>query len=81
MHELGIVYNMLNTVKDVMKEEKLSRVDKITLQIGDKSGIIPYFIKENFEVMALNTEFVKTEIEIEQLVDSKEFVIKEILAC
>ncbi len=65
MHELGLMDAMLRVVKRVCEEEKLSRVERIVLEVGELSGIeIPY-LYDGFAAVAEGTEFADTELAIE----------------
>jgi hydrogenase nickel incorporation protein HypA/HybF len=45
MHEMGIVIHLAKTLDDTAKEEHLSRIGSVTLQVGEVSGIITdYFV-------------------------------------
>ena len=41
MHELGIVFNILDSVAEVARENGIRRVSAVTLQLGEVSGIVP----------------------------------------
>ena len=41
MHEMGIVSAMLKTIEKVMIQQKLTKVEKIVLQVGELSGEVP----------------------------------------
>ncbi len=65
MHELGLMDAMLRVVKRVCEEEKLSRVDRIVLEVGELSGIeIPY-LYDGYDAVVEGTEFADTELAIE----------------
>ncbi|MBR3354770.1 MAG: hydrogenase maturation nickel metallochaperone HypA [Oscillospiraceae bacterium] len=45
MHEMGIVIHLAKTLDDTAKEEHLSRIGSVTLQVGEVSGIMTdYFV-------------------------------------
>jgi hydrogenase nickel incorporation protein HypA/HybF len=45
MHELGIVTHVADTLEDVAKENNLTRIGSVTLEVGEVSGIMTeYFI-------------------------------------
>ncbi|MBO4914088.1 MAG: hydrogenase maturation nickel metallochaperone HypA [Oscillospiraceae bacterium] len=65
MHELGLIDALLRTVRRVCGEEKLERVDRIVLEVGELSGIeIPY-LYDGFNAVAQGTEFEETELAVE----------------
>ena len=41
MHEVGIISAMLKKLERVMEEEGLTHVEKVVLEVGELSGIIP----------------------------------------
>lgn len=46
MHELGIVFHVIDSVKEIARENGLSCVCSVTLQIGEVSGIIPSYLAD-----------------------------------
>ena len=40
MHELGVVFYIVKDVKKVAEENKVEKVNSVTLQVGEVSGII-----------------------------------------
>ncbi len=40
MHELGIVTHVMKTVKEVGREQNLTRVSAVTLEVGEVSGVV-----------------------------------------
>ena len=45
MHEMGIVIHLAKTLDDTAKEEHISRIGSVTLQVGEVSGIMTdYFV-------------------------------------
>jgi len=64
MHELGLMDAMLRMVKRICAEEKLEHVEKITLEVGELSGIeIPY-LYDGFNAVIHGTDFESTELEV-----------------
>ncbi|MBR2133377.1 MAG: hydrogenase maturation nickel metallochaperone HypA [Eubacterium sp.] len=46
MHELGIVFHVIKTIEDVAKEQDLSKVSSVTLEIGEVSTVIPEYLED-----------------------------------
>lgn len=46
MHELGIVFHIVRTVKNLAEENNVSRVAKVVLEIGEVSAIIPSYLQD-----------------------------------
>lgn len=49
MHELGIVFNIIRTVKDVAKENNVTSIKVLTLDIGEVSTIIPSYLIDCYD--------------------------------
>lgn len=65
MHEMGLMDAMLRMVKRICEEEKLERVDKIVLEVGELSGIeIPY-LYDGFNAVIHGTDWADTRLEVE----------------
>jgi hydrogenase nickel incorporation protein HypA/HybF len=65
MHELGVVFEVIKTVKNFVDKNELTKVDTIVLQIGELSSMIPKYIHECFPAAIDGTEFEETKLEIE----------------
>lgn len=65
MHEMGIIDSMLQTVEAVIEEQQLTKIDKIVIQVGEISGIIPRFVEECYPMVVNHTKFEDTELEVE----------------
>ncbi len=45
MHEMGIVFHLSKTLRETAEEQQLTKIGKITLQVGEVSGIMTdYFV-------------------------------------
>lgn len=64
MHELGIVYEVINIVDGFAKENNLTTVDKIVLEVGQLSQAIPRFIEECYPAAVNETAYEDTKLEI-----------------
>ena len=68
MHELGTVFYVIEQVEKVCRENDLTTVGSVTLEIGEVSGIIPEFIVDCWNWARKKNEFVKdAELKIEKL--------------
>ena len=41
MHELGIVFYVIDAVKKAVEENKATKVTKVTLEVGEVSAVVP----------------------------------------
>ena len=46
MHELGVVFYVVRDVKQVAEENAVEKINSVTLQIGEVSGIIPDYLTD-----------------------------------
>ncbi len=65
MHELGLMDAVIRTVGRIVKEENLTTVRKIVLEIGELSGTVPHFITDCYKAVVANTPYQDTELVIE----------------
>lgn len=49
MHELGIIVHITKTLQEVAKENQLTEIGSVTLEIGEVSGIVPEFLTDCWE--------------------------------
>ena len=66
MHELGIVFQIVNTLEKVVEEENLPAIDTVVLQVGQLSGVIPIYLDECWPAATdKHTFFKDTKLKIE----------------
>ena len=64
MHEVGIIKSMLRTVEDVMVRNNVTKVEKIVIQVGELSGVIPKYIEDCYPGAVYKTKFEQTKLEM-----------------
>lgn len=66
MHELGVVFEIVRQVERIAREQQLTKIDTLVLQIGELSSMIPMYIKQCYPAAVDGTilEYTKLEIEI-----------------
>jgi hydrogenase nickel incorporation protein HypA/HybF len=67
MHELGVVIEIVKTVENFAKENGVSKIDKLVLQIGELSSMIPKYIEACYPAAVDATIMEQTKLEIEIL--------------
>ena len=65
MHEVGIISSMLKTIEEVMEQEQLTKVEKIVLQVGELSGVLPHYMEICFPAAVYKTRFQDTKLEMD----------------
>ncbi|HPX70758.1 MAG TPA: hydrogenase maturation nickel metallochaperone HypA [Bacillota bacterium] len=46
MHELGIVFHIIGSLEDVARENNLSEIHSVTMEIGEVSTVIPRLLTD-----------------------------------
>ena len=64
MHEMGIADAMLRMADRIVREEGLDTVVRITVEIGDLSGVLPRFLENCWEAVRAGTSFEDTVLDI-----------------
>ena len=59
MHELGIVFHIMDTIETVAKEQQLTQVSKITLEVGEVSTVIPAYLEDCWRWARKRSELFK----------------------
>lgn len=59
MHELGIVFHVIKTVEEVSKENDVSEINLVTLEIGEVSGIVDYYLTDCWKWAIKKSELLK----------------------
>ena len=65
MHEVGIISAMLKTIETAMDQNHLTKIEKIVLQVGELSGVVPHYMQECFPAAVRNTRFQDTKLELD----------------
>lgn len=61
MHELGIVFHVIDRVEEVAKENDVNHISKVTLEIGEVSGVVHEYLTDCWK-WAVNGEKAKSEV-------------------
>ena len=46
MHELGVLMEVVNQVTEVAKENDVTKIEKLIVQVGELSAMIPRYMKK-----------------------------------
>ncbi|MEG0778645.1 MAG: hydrogenase maturation nickel metallochaperone HypA [Oscillospiraceae bacterium] len=65
MHELGIICEVVKTVEKIALEENLTTIEKIVLQVGELSGMVPSYIEDCYPAAVYKTTLENTRLELE----------------
>ncbi len=65
MHELGLVMHVIDEAEKAAKENDVTRVLKLTLEVGEVSSVVPSYFTDAFEWAKKRTEHLKdAELEL-----------------
>lgn len=67
MHELGVVFEVIRTVLDFAEKNGVTKIEKVVLQIGELSSMIPKYIEACYPAAVDGTIMQDTKLEIEVL--------------
>ncbi len=68
MHELGTIVYVIDTIEKLAKEQELTAVGSITLEVGEVSGIVPDYLTDFWLYARKDSALLKdTELKIEEL--------------
>jgi Zn finger protein HypA/HybF (possibly regulating hydrogenase expression) len=59
LHELGIVFHVIEKVEEVCKENGLSSVASVTLEVGEVSAIVDSYLSDCWKWAVEKTEALK----------------------
>ncbi|MEE3420690.1 MAG: hydrogenase maturation nickel metallochaperone HypA [Lachnospiraceae bacterium] len=59
MHELGIVWHVIDMVEKTAEENKVSEVTKVTLEVGEVSTIVPSYFRDCFAWARKKTKYMQ----------------------
>ena len=65
MHELGVLSAMVKTIENIAVEEKLTKIEKIVLQVGELSGMVPSYLEVSYPAAVYKTSLEDTKLELE----------------
>ena len=66
MHELGLVINIIKQIEKYMKENKLTKIDTLVLQVGKLSEVYPKYLMDVYPFAVEDTMLKDTKLVIEE---------------
>ena len=46
MHELGVVYHIMDSLEAVAKENDVTKIQSVTMEVGEVSAVIPHYLTD-----------------------------------
>ena len=78
MHELGVLTHIVKTVTRTAQAHNIRQVKHITLEVGETSGYVPYYLHKLFPVAADQLSLLEgAQLRLET-VPGRGLVIKEL---
>ena len=67
MHELGVVFEVVKTIESFARKNRITKIDKVVLQIGELSSMIPKYVEACYPAAVDGTILQDTKLEIQVL--------------
>ncbi len=64
MHELGILSSLVHTIEGIVSDEGLTEVEKVVIEVGELSGIVPRYIEQCYPAAVYKTFMESTALEL-----------------
>ena len=64
MHELGVLNSMVHTIERIVKEQNVTEVQKLVIEVGELSGIVPGYLEQSWPAASYKTFMEETELEL-----------------
>jgi hydrogenase nickel incorporation protein HypA/HybF len=59
MHELGIVFHVIDDIEALGRENDLTRVSSVTLELGEVSGVVPSLLQDAWHWAADRSDLLR----------------------
>lgn len=67
MHEVGVMIEVVKTVESFARQNGLSKIDKLVIQVGELSSMIPRYLEACYPAAVEGTLLQETELKIDIL--------------
>lgn len=67
MHEMGLIGNIIDIVLAEMSKHHLTKIQRISLRIGEMRQVVPEAMQFGFECLSKNTPLENAELAIESV--------------
>ncbi|MCU6746767.1 MULTISPECIES: hydrogenase maturation nickel metallochaperone HypA [Lachnospiraceae] len=73
MHELGIVFHIMDSLEKIGKENQLSEIANVTLEIGEVSGVVDAYLKDCWKWAVRKSDLLKKAELITETIEAVTF--------
>ena len=70
MHELGIVFHIIDTIEEIAKEQNLEKVASVTIEVGEVSTVIPSYLEDCWKWAVKKHELFKDSVLISEPIEA-----------
>ena len=68
MHELGIVFHLIDMVEDLGRENELTSVSRVVLDLGEVSGVLPDYLEDCWNWAVNRSDLLRgAKLQVEQV--------------
>jgi hydrogenase nickel incorporation protein HypA/HybF len=67
LHEIGVLLEVVKTIENIAKQNGLTKIDTVVLQIGELSSIIPRYVEACYPAAVDGSLLQDTKLKIEIL--------------
>jgi hydrogenase nickel incorporation protein HypA/HybF len=64
MHELGVLNSMVHTIERIVKEQNVTEIHKLVIEVGELSGIVPRYLEQSWSAASYKTFMEGTKLEL-----------------
>ncbi|MCR4901435.1 MAG: hydrogenase maturation nickel metallochaperone HypA [Butyrivibrio sp.] len=64
MHELSYMIKMVNLAEDTAIENDIEHIDKIVVEVGAMTGVLPYYLHKYYPEATKGTRLEGSELEV-----------------
>jgi hydrogenase nickel incorporation protein HypA/HybF len=65
VHELGVIITVVETIEKIAREQHLTKIESLVLQIGELSSIVPQYLESCYPAAVDGTMLQNTKLRIE----------------
>lgn len=68
MHELGVVFHMVDLLEDIGREQNLTQIGKVVVELGEVSGVVTGLFTDAWEWAAAKHDLLRgADLEIHEI--------------
>ena len=64
MHELGLLAEIVDKIEEVAKENNVTEIETLVLDVGEYSGVVPAYLEDCFPAVIEGTMLAKTKLKL-----------------